>query len=150
MSGTRASVAHCLTPCSKQGEGKTASFQEVPGTRASVVHWLTTRGKQGTGNFLVSLVRRLLYIPWKSVLFIFLCVCFAFSCVKSRLSEHTGPRLHLSLRVGREALEMVFHASFADFPSAVSSALFHIFVDMSFPAEAMIAPESPPTAKRFS
>ena len=55
MSGTRASVAHWLTPCSKQGKGKTASFQEVPGTRASVVHWLTTRRKQGTGNFQVSL-----------------------------------------------------------------------------------------------
>ena len=45
---------------------------------------------------------------------------------------------------------MVFHASFADFRSAVSNALFHIFVDMSFSAEVMIAPESPPTAKRFS
>ena len=147
MSGTRASVAHWLTPCGKQGKGKTASFQEVPGTRASVAHLLTTRRKQRTGNVQVSLVRRLLYITWRSVLFIFLCVCFAFSCVKSRLSEHAGPRLHLSLR---EALEIVFHASFADLRSTVLNALFHIFVDMSFSAEVMTAPESPPTAKRLS
>ena len=40
---------------------------------------------------------------------------------------------------------MVFPASFADFRSAVSIALFHIFVDMSVSAEVMMAAEDPPT-----
>ena len=74
-----------------------------------------------------------------------MCLLRFFFLCWSRLSEHAGLRLHLSLRVGREALEMVFAASLADFQSAVSFALFHIFVDMSVSAKVMLALESPPT-----
>ena len=118
VSGTRASVAHWLTPCSKQGKGKTASFQQVPGTRASVAHWLTTRSKPGAQEtFRYLSYARLLYITWRSALFILLCVCFAFFLVLSHVCQSTLVFVSISpLGAGREALEMVFHASFADSP----------------------------------
>ena len=135
VSGTRASVAHWLTPCSKKGKGRTASFQEVPGTRASG-STLAHNPKQA-GNRKRSGISRtqvtLHYVEEHAVHFS--SVFASPFLVLSHVCQSTPVLVSISPSgLGGEALEMVFHASFADFRSAVSNALFHIFVDVSFSA----------------